>query len=917
MTSTISPPQPPGGPPPGSRPPYEAQPTTPQSPGPRAPRGTRSIPTRTLLADVAGLGSLGALALFGFDNAYGGTRYFLAGVVGLVAGIAVAWFAARWRLGTLATVGLAVGAYFLVGGVVVAPEHTVAGFVPTPDSLYALADGAVAGWARLLTSLPPVGEADNLLAVPFLSGLLCGLLSLTVSLRSRRPLLALVFPAAVLALGILFGTPEPAGPLLQGAVFAVVSLGWASYRYQTRRRIDTGRRRSTRWIGVVAMLGLAGVLAATFGGDIPGTGRPRVVLRDDVDPPFDPSDYPSPLAGYRRFTNGPNDMNEADAGRPESEGWRHTELFTVRGLPADEPLRLATLDTYSDGVVYEVGTGSGSSGYFQRVGTSVSPDIEGDRGEELSVEIEVLEGKELPNAAQAQDDDADPPAARPYSDIWLPLPENPTSVEFDAGDQDRNGELAESLRLNVRTGAAAVPVGLSAGDRYTVTFRDVDHPDVEQLEGASVGDATLPKPYTVAAVTADDRYTSGPMADCEVPGAGSGGADEATGNPLLRVAYLGRNLQGCGGLDDGRQGQGGHGAARLAQMIPAVQGAMVGNGEQFASLAALMADSIGVDARVVMGFRPQDDSDEWREANPDAGLKASSDGTYRVAGNDIDAWIEVNVEGHGWVPIDVTPDKAEPESLPQPQSVAPQNEPPPPPPSIPPSDEDEAETDNTQSENKCDENPDLPECDDDEGGIPWGTILKWASVPLAPILVVALITGFIAWLKARRRNHRRNDGPPDARVKGGWDEITDLACDLGSPVPPRVTRREAAALIANRDATHLARHADGAVFGPYDLADGDVERYWDEVDSVRSSMLSDLSRFGRWKVLVSLSSLRLSAQRNRAARRARRGHGGTTPTQRPPKRPGGGPNRAGTGAVDELLPGASPHVTPELGGGLR
>ncbi len=889
MTSTVTPQQPPQGPATPTPPPFQPPAGAPAEPSSRGPRSRRDIPLGTLAADVAGLGGLGALALFGFRSAYGGTRYFLAGVVGLVVGMAVAWLGARRRLGAFTTALIAVIGYFVVGGVVVAQGETIAGFVPTPGSLEAMADGAVAGWARLLTSLPPVGEADNLLAVPLLSGLLCGLLALTVSLRSRKPLFALAFPTAVLALGILFGTQQPASLLLQGVVFAVVALSWASYRYQARRRIDTGRRRSTRWIGVVAMLGLAAAVSIQFGESIPGADRPRVVLRDDIDPPFDPSDYPSPLVGYRSFTNGPPD--NAEDTRPPSVGWRHTELFEVSGLPDDERLRLATLDTY-DGTVYEVGSGSGSSGYFQRVGESVTPDLSGAEGEERTVEIEVLEGR------QVGPDEGAERSLDPYADIWLPLPANPTSVEFDSDRAERSEEIASSLRLNVNTGAAAVPVRLTAGDRYTVTFMDVDEPDLAGLEDPELGKDSLPKPYMATAVQSGaDRYTSGAIGDCDPDGSGAEGSGSATtdpdaaepeqsvANPVHAVEVLGGNLRQCGGLDDGRQGPGGHTAARLNAMMPNVDGVMLGNGEQFAPLAALMADAIGVDARVVMGFRPREDSDEWRKGHDEAGLQPSTDGVYRVAGNDIDAWIEINVAGHGWVPIDVTPDKSEPVVLPQPKATAPQNEPPPPPPTIPPSDEDEVDTDNTRTKGPCDGSNPPPECNPDEGGgFPWW-VVKYGSIPLLPVAVVSLITGIIAWLKARRRKRRRLDGPPDARINGGWEEITDLACDLGSPVPPKVTRREAAGLIGNNDATHLARHADGAVFGPYDLADMDVERYWNEVDAVRGSMVSDLSRFGRWKVLVSLSSLRLNAQRKRALKRAARGHriaGGPPPT-RPPR----------------------------------
>lgn len=928
MTSTLTPPQPQGPAPPV--PPPFTPPQGSQPPATGAAPPSRTIPVRVLAVDVAGLGGLTALALFGFHNTYGGTRYFLAGVVGLAVGMAVAWLGARRRLSALTTALAAVLGYFVVGGVVVAPGETIAGFAPSPGSVQALADGAVAGWARLLTSLPPVGEADNLLAVPLLSGLLCGLLALTMSLRSRRPLFALVFPTVLLALGILFGTQEPASLFLQGAAFAVVALSWASYRYQARRRIDTGRRRSTRWIGAVAMLGLAALFATQFGESIPGAGNPRVVLRDDIDPPFDPSDYPSPLVGYRHFTNGGRSDGKGDQ-RPLRDGWRHTELFEVSGLPDGEPLRLATLDTY-DGTVYEVGSGSGSSGYFQRVGESVTPDLAGAEGQEHTVTIEVLEGQEVGPADDAR------VALEPYEDIWLPLPEHPTSIDFDGADAARSEELATSLRLNVATGAAAVPVRLGAGDRYTVTFMDVDPADPMELKEPALGKVSLPKPYAVAAVqAAASRYGEAMIAKCDTgtynpatdtaegeqgpsqDEAASAGAEPAAtvANPVKAAAVIGANLHNCGGLDDGRQGQGSHTAARLNKMIPAAGGAMIGNGEQYAPLAALMADAIGAQTRVVMGFRPRKESDEWRKEHPDAGLALSADGVYRVAGSDIDAWIEINVDGHGWVPIDVTPDKDEPVVLPQPKATAPQNEPPPPPPSIPPSDEEEVDTDNTKTKDPCELDPDRPECAEDEGAFPWW-IVKYGSIPLIPVAVVALITGIIAWLKARRRKHRRHDGPADVRVNGGWEEITDLACDMGSPVPPKVTRREAAGLIGNDDATHLARHADGAVFGPYDLADGDVERYWNEVDAVRSSMVSGLSRFGRWKVLVSLSSLRLNAQRRRALRRAARAKGtGARPsgTPRGGNRPPGSTPQHVDPAEPAQKPIGPPLWGPDLAGG--
>jgi hypothetical protein len=54
-------------------------------------------------------------------------------------------------------------------------------------------------------------------------------------------------------------------------------------------------------------------------------------------PPFDITDYPSPLQSFRGYVR-----DDADK-----------TLFTVTGLPKDGRVRLATMDAY-DGIVYNV-----------------------------------------------------------------------------------------------------------------------------------------------------------------------------------------------------------------------------------------------------------------------------------------------------------------------------------------------------------------------------------------------------------------------------------------------------------------------------------------------------------------------------------------------------------------------------------
>ena len=66
---------------------------------------------------------------------------------------------------------------------------------------------------------------------------------------------------------------------------------------------QAGRR--ARVITGAALVSVAAVAAAVLAPALAGTSpRERVVLRAYVEPPFDPSSYPSPVAGFRKYTEG-------------------------------------------------------------------------------------------------------------------------------------------------------------------------------------------------------------------------------------------------------------------------------------------------------------------------------------------------------------------------------------------------------------------------------------------------------------------------------------------------------------------------------------------------------------------------------------------------------------------------------------
>ena len=116
--------------------------------------------------------------------------------------------------------------------------------------------------------------------------------------------------------------------------------------------------------GVVEiLLGAALGLASLVGGNLPGTDAERTVLRTYVQPPFDITQYPSPLVGFRKYTEGAKKV------------WDQ-ELFSVQGAQSGSLIRIAVLDDYSGTVWSAAGTSGGSGFNFRKVGGTIAP-VEG------------------------------------------------------------------------------------------------------------------------------------------------------------------------------------------------------------------------------------------------------------------------------------------------------------------------------------------------------------------------------------------------------------------------------------------------------------------------------------------------------------------------------------------------------------
>ncbi|MDM8084135.1 transglutaminaseTgpA domain-containing protein [Cellulomonas cellasea] len=388
--------------------------------------------------DVVVLVSAMAVALIPLIPVYGAAAAVPAIAGGLVLGAGVAVLGALRRWSAMTVVAGLVLAYLLCGGAFAAPSTTIAGVLPTADTLLSLAAGAATTWKQVLTLQPPLGAAANFLVVPFTSALVGSAVATATTLRARRPAraaLAAVAPMAVLVLAVLLGTRQTFAPVAAGVALGVVLLGWASWR--------GGLLRARRVVAVVSLVGLT-VAGGMAGAPLVVGDTPRFVLRDEIVPPFDPSAYPSPLSGFRKL------VKEKDV-----------ELFTASGLPAGARVRLATMDRF-DGVVWNVaGDGSAAaSGEFRRVGETIDTSAS---GEQARVRIEVRE----------------------LAGVWLPTVGQARAVEVEgASDAD--------LRYNDATGSAVLTSGLRPGLSYTLDVVVPDEPSDEVVGDASAASVVVP-----------------------------------------------------------------------------------------------------------------------------------------------------------------------------------------------------------------------------------------------------------------------------------------------------------------------------------------------------------------------------------------------------------------------------------------
>ncbi len=751
--------------------------------------------------------------------------------VGLVLGVFTGSFVAQ-RFGVL----VASGALFVGFVLTVVPVAVPSSFERMPMGLFrGLLDGVAAvalGWKQLLTLTLPVGTYQAVMVPAFLVYLLTAFAATLIATRTKRfAALASFALTAPVAFGTIFGSSAVSAPLVLGPlkIAAPRELGlwllaallgacwvWFAAGAERRAALRRGRVRGVRSAGGRALRGVLGgatVVVALGAGlalaPVLDAGS-RQVPRDHIDPEIVLRERSSPLAAYR--------------------GWKRDStldapIFTVSSNGAmPGRLRLAVLDEYN-GVDFHVS--ANEAGRFTRFpsGRGLS--------DPATVTVRVDEG---------------------YSDIWVPTSGLGSVPVFGGQNADA---LSDAFFVNRATEAAiAVPGGTSTrglerGDSFRATM---DTGADVQLKGDPVASASTidleSVPELAAWVKAQDQPATAEgllelIQRLRDRGYLSHSISTAEGEQL----WLERLSEQYGTRFESSAG--GHSLARIEALFAQLNTqqrlagenpsqemlvAAIGDDEQFATAAALLARALGFDSRVVVGVRTSDEAEDVQ------GVPSCDS---ECTGENVAAWVEVRGAQSEWAPVDVTPQvKLRPSTLEEGEQL--------PEFATTPEERDAKEIDPPLGVGERSDNPEDPS---DDNKVSWLLpVLKAVGLSLSALLLLLLPFLFLPFAKRRRAGSRRAEPVPELRALGAWQELVEGARDGGVEVPVGVSRSQVADAIGTAPARWAAETATRAVFSAQGVSAQEADWMWAAVDADRAERRAKQSLWQRLRARYALRS---------------------------------------------------------------
>ena len=266
------------------------------------------------------------------------------------------------------------------------------------------------------------------------------------------------------------------------------------------------------------------------------------------------------------------------------------------------------------------------------------------------------------------------------------------------------------------------------------------------------------------------------------------------------------------------------GGAGYSDVLASILGSHQGTPEQFATLVALLALDSGVPARVVTGFRVTSN-----------GATMLQPGQYDVTTADAWTWVEVAVQGHGWMIVDPSPaDYASSNPQSQSAAAAPSSS------SAPPS-KNALVTQSNGARGTTGPVKIAANRTASRESVLVGLLV--ALVLLALVIALILLTR-----KPARAARRRRAADPRLRLVGAWQESMDVLTEAGLPELRALTSAEIAALAQDRfgpESGHttatLGAAANTVVYSPTTpIAADDADAAWREHRLLRRQVLGTL-----------------------------------------------------------------------------
>lgn len=644
---------------------------------------------------------------------------------------------------------------FVAGGVILflrisVPDTLLAGFLPTPDTLEILGQELSHAIDVIRFGIAPVSATAGVVAI--LSALMWVSGGLYMWGATDGPVTAMVLPS--LALYLEFAVMDRSDPGMGWMIAAAAVIGLAVLAVAMERREEAGRirdhdgrpiARQTRTTAVIVavMVGVGAIGTVAMASDlVPAFGNLRWNLGSGYGPGYGGVSFDRLADLRQRIITRTNQV-------------MFTAVLDENAPPPGQIYwRMEALDRFDGSAWRPSGV---TQPFFQAGQPGGNPEhaYQGTTQQVAArVKIDGLRSQVVPTAGIAYDIDAD------LVNLSILQVSQDGSLIYQPGLNEGDEYVITRAVLPMSRedlGALATgpngelsPLFENASEAGLFEGTPSSPPEGEVVEPADLADfVDLPDDSPIALSAIALAHTEGASTDFE------------------RAWLLQYWFRDSGDFTYSTTVTSGHDSLELVDWLaaPSSENYRTGYCEQFAAAMAVLGRSIGIPSRVVWGFTPGDPVEQ-------------ADGTQAIVvhDNNAHAWVEMWMDGFGWVSFDPTPRGGGVLPASMTASFDPvEFLPPPTTPDFNPDGPD------------LNENPNLPESEIIGGAAPAAPAFPWEWLLVIPAAVIVI--GAIPWLKSVRRR-RRMAKLRQGDITAAWDEIVDRLTDLGQPVPPSETPME-------------------------------------------------------------------------------------------------------------------------------